>query len=88
MKKKRRANGKGGVNYSSARNKYIINYTLGRDLKTGKLIRKTKSFDTREQAELALQEVLYKRDHKLIKNESNLTVAEWMEYWLEEVRSN
>lgn len=88
MKNKRRGNGKGGVNYNKDRGKYIINYTLGRDPKTGSIIRKTKSYETKEEAELALQKVLYERDHGIMKNESNITFGEWIDYWLEEVRSN
>lgn len=88
MKKRRRGNGKGGVNYNPHRDKYIINYTLGRDPKTGNLIRKTKSFEKKEEAELALQKILYERDHGIMKNESNITFGEWIEYWLENVRSN
>ncbi len=87
-RKRRRGNGEGGINYNEKRDKWIINYTVGRDPKTGKLRRKTKSFDKKEDAELALRKALYERDFGLFKEESEITLGDWMTYFIEDVRSN
>ncbi len=87
-RKKRRGNGEGGYKFHEKRNKWIINYTIGRDPKTGKQKRKTASFDTEEEAIKGLRKALYERDFGLIKTTSNLTFGEWITHYIENVKAN
>jgi len=87
-RKTKNKNGNGGVRFDEKRKKYVVQYTAGRDPKTGRLIRPTKYFDDPEEADRYLRKALYERDNGLYIQESNLTLGEWLDYFLDEVKVN
>ena len=87
-RKTKNKNGNGGVRFDEKRKKYVVQYTAGRDPKTGKFIRPTKYFEDPEEADRYLRKALYERDNGLYIQESNLTLGEWLDYFLNEVKVN
>ncbi|MDL2219124.1 site-specific integrase [Ruminococcaceae bacterium OttesenSCG-928-O06] len=80
---KRRSNGEGGISYNKTSKRWVVAYQIGiRD--DGKPIKKYPTFGTEQEAVAALRQLqmLYPSDGSG-KMDPNITVGEWLDFFLE-----
>lgn len=85
---KKRANGQGCIYLDNRTNRYRVSYTASRNRKTGKIIRKSFSADTFEEAEEKLGKVLQQIKDGTYKIEAEMFYKDWITYWLDECKVN
>lgn len=88
MMPRRRANGQGSIHLDKRSGKYRVTYTVERNKKTGKLIRKSFSALTYEEAEERLQAVLLEIKEGNYKIEADMKFKDWISYWLNDCKVN
>lgn len=81
--RKRAANGQGSIS-KRPDGRYKIDVSLGRDLVTGKAIRKSVYGWTEKEALAKAQKLQVEANEGIYKEPSKLTVKEWCEIWLKE----
>lgn len=85
-KTKTRGNGEGTI-YNNGKY-WVGQVTVGRDPDTGKYIRKTIYSKTRREAQEKITEIQSQYNKGEYLKESDMTVSEWVKYWLENFKSN
>lgn len=74
---------------AKGRERWLIRYELPRDPSTGKRRQKAETFyGNKREAEKRLREILVQVDQKAFTAPSNMTVAQYMEEWLEKYRAD
>ena len=70
--------------YDDQKKLYYVSFNYGTDA-DGRRDRRVRTFTDLAEAELALEQFQTGRGGRVLCNSSRLTLAEWLEYWLEEV---
>lgn len=84
---KRNAHGSGTIRQRSD-GRWEARYTIGRDSGTGKQIQKSVYGDTQKEVRQKLQQVCTDIDNGIYTEPSKLTVAGWLDIWLDEYIGN
>lgn len=82
-RERRRENGEGSVFHVASRKKWRAQVMMKDRL--GRPVAKTKDFETEEEAEAWRVEQLHKRNKGIALPPDRITVADYLDYWLEEV---
>lgn len=73
------------ISFDDQRQKYYVTLHFGVDPETGKVVRQTRTFDTRKEARAALRKHEAQRDAGLQVVPRNTTFGQWLSHWLETV---
>lgn len=88
MSPKTRANGTGSIYFDKRYNIYRVQYTIGRDPKTGKYLRKSFRCNSQEEAEERLSKILVKLRAGQYPFDSEIQLKDWLKIWIEEYKVN
>jgi len=83
----KRANNEGSIRQRKD-GKWEARYTIGRDPGTGKQIQKSIYADTQKEVRQRLQQIIVTIDEGTYMEPSKMTVAMWLDTWLEEYTGN
>lgn len=75
------------IAYDDATKKYYVNMDYGKDPKTKKRVKKTKTFESKRDAKKALREFEANKTKNLLALPTIYTVETWMNHWLEVIVS-